>query len=69
MPVVGEENPGGDQKPVRLPACGDYLNQTFPFRFGKFSPLVKQSARDEEEPIRQHQAAQARRRGRRRRIS
>ena len=59
VPVVGKENPGGEQKTVSLPAGADHLGQAVKLRLGELLPTPQESARDEEETIRQHEATQA----------
>ena len=60
VPVVGKENPGGDQKAVYLPARADRLGQAVQFGFREYSPIMKEPTGDEEETIRQYETAQAR---------
>jgi len=60
VPVVGKQNPGSDQKAVCLPARADRLGKAVQFGFRECSPIVKESAGDEEETIRQYETAQAR---------
>jgi len=60
VPVVGKENPGGDQKAVYLPARADRLGQAVQFGFREDSPIMKEPTGDEEETIRQYETAQAR---------
>ena len=60
VPVVGKEDPGGDQKAVYLPARTDRLGQAVQFGFREYSPIMKEPTGDEEETIRQYETAQAR---------
>ncbi len=60
VPVVGKEDPGGDQKAVYLPARADRLGQAVQFGFREYSPIMKEPTGDEEETIRQYETAQAR---------
>ncbi len=59
-PVVGKEDPGGDQKAVYLPARADRLGQAVQFGFREYLPIMKEPTGDEEETIRQYETAQAR---------
>ena len=59
VPVVGKQNPGGDQKAVTFAACVDDLCQAVKFGIREDSAILKQTAGDEEETVRQYETAQA----------